>query len=77
MSDSKDYQENFSDDGFWEKFVKYAKSAGEEVITKMLWLYYAAQHLATPARAKGITYSALGYFILPIDTIPNAMPRIG
>lgn len=77
MSDSKDYQENFSDDGFWNKAVKYAKKAGKEVIEKALWLYYAAQNPATPAWAKGIIYGALGYFILPIDAIPDVMPGIG
>ena len=32
---------------------------------------------ATPAWAKGIVYGALGYFILPIDAIPDLAPVIG
>lgn len=77
MSDAKDYQDKFSDDGFWNKVVKYAKTAGKEVIEKALWLYYAAQDSNTPAWAKGVIYGALGYFILPIDAIPDVMPGIG
>ena len=77
MSETKNYQENFSDDGFWSKIGKYAKKAGKEVIEKALWLYYAAQNPATPAWAKGVIYGALGYFILPIDAIPDIAPVVG
>ncbi len=77
MSDAKDYQENFSDDGFWGKIAKYAKKAGKEVIEKALWLYYAAQNSNTPTWAKGIIYGALGYFILPIDAVPDIVPVAG
>lgn len=77
MSDAKDYQENFSDDGFWSKIAKYAKKAGKEVIEKALWLYYAAQNANTPTWAKGIIYGALGYFILPIDAVPDIVPVAG
>ncbi len=31
----------------------------------------------TPAWAKSIVYGALGYFILPIDAIPDLAPVIG
>ncbi len=67
----------YSDEGFWNKVVSFAKAAGKEVIEKALWLYYAAQDPATPAWAKGIAYGALGYFILPIDAIPDLTPVIG
>lgn len=77
MSDAKNYQDKFSDDGFWDKIVKYAKTAGKEVIEKALWLYYAAQNSNTPAWAKGVIYGALGYFILPIDAIPDIAPIVG
>ena len=77
MSDAKDYQENFSDDGLWSKIAKYAKKAGKEVIEKALWLYYAAQNSNTPTWAKSIIYGALGYFILPIDAVPDFVPVAG
>lgn len=52
MSDDNQFVGYFSDDGFWEKIVNYAKKAGKEVIEKGLWLYYAAQREDTPrARA--------------------------
>ena len=42
-----------------------------------MWLYYAAQREDTPAWAKAVIYGALGYFILPLDAIPDVMPGIG
>lgn len=77
MSEENGFAKDFSDDGFWNKVVKYAKTAGQEVIEKALWLYYAAQNAQTPAWAKATIYGALGYFILPIDAIPDVLPGVG
>lgn len=71
------FDNKYSDEGFWNKVVSFAKAAGREVIEKALWLYYAAQDPATPTWAKGVVYSALGYFILPIDAIPDLAPVVG
>jgi uncharacterized membrane protein YkvA (DUF1232 family) len=77
MSDSKGFEKEFSEDGFWGKVVKYAKTAGQEVIEKALWLYYAAQNPQAPMWAKATIYGALGYFISPIDGISDITPVIG
>lgn len=77
MSEANGFSKEFSDDGFWNKVVKYAKTAGQEVIEKALWLYYAAQNPQTPTWAKTTIYGALGYFILPIDAIPDMLPGVG
>jgi uncharacterized membrane protein YkvA (DUF1232 family) len=70
-------QENFSDDGFWAKLKKFAKKAGSEVISKVLVLYYTAKDPETPTKAKALIFGALGYFILPLDLIPDAVPIAG
>lgn len=44
---------------------------------RALQLYYAAQDPQTPAWAKGVIYGALGYFIFPVDAIPDAVPAVG
>lgn len=72
-----EYSENFSEDGFWDKVTHYAKKAGEKVIEPSLKMYYAAQDADTPMWAKTIIYGALGYFILPIDAIPDVAPVVG
>ena len=74
---SSDFQESYSDEGFWDKVKRYAISAGREVIEKALWLYYAAKRPETPVWAKTVAFGALGYFISPIDAIPDTIPVIG
>jgi uncharacterized membrane protein YkvA (DUF1232 family) len=78
MSEDKHgFESNYSDSGFWDKVVKFAKTAGREVIEKALWLYYAAQNPQAPAWAKSIIYGALGYFVFPLDAIPDPTPVVG
>lgn len=71
------FENKYSDKGFWNKILAFARTAGREVIEKALWLYYAAQNPATPAWARSVIYGALGYFILPLDAIPDFTPLIG
>lgn len=76
MSDNK-YEKAFNNDSFWDKTKKFAKAAGEKVLEPALKLYYSAQDHDTPAWAKTTIYGALGYFISPIDTIPDFTPVVG
>ena len=76
MSNRK-YEKKYSDTSFWSKLKKYAKVAGSEVVEKALWLYYAYQEKDTPIWAKTAIVGALGYFISPIDAIPDFIPVLG
>ena len=67
----------YTESNFWQKILRFAKSAGREVIEKALWLHYAAQNPATPLWAKATIYGALGYFISPVDAIPDLLPMLG
>ena len=69
--------DDYSDSSFWDKLKNFAKAAGKEVIEKALFLYYAAQENDTPVWAKTVIYSALAYFISPIDAIPDITPVVG
>lgn len=71
------YDREYSDEGFWLKLRRFAKVAGQELVEKALWLYYAAQRPEVPVWAKAIIYSALGYLILPLDAIPDPTPAVG
>lgn len=73
----KGFERHFSDAGFWDKLTSFAKLAGREVIEKALWLYYAMQSPDCPAWAKTVIVGALGYFILPLDAIPDVLVPIG
>lgn len=71
------YEKHYNEDDFWEKVKKFAVKAGGKVIYLALKLYYAAQSEKTPVWAKAIVFGALGYFILPIDLIPDVVPVAG
>lgn len=74
---SSAYEKDYSENSFWEKITNFAKTAGKELIEKALQLYYAAQDPNTPTWAKATIYGALGYFISPIDVIPDVIPVFG
>lgn len=76
MSENQ-FSKEYSDEGFWEKIKKYAKAAGESALEPALKMYYASTDSDTPAWAKGTIYAALGYFISPIDAIPDITPVVG
>lgn len=47
------------------------------MVIRALILYYALQDNDTPAWAKGVILATLGYFIMPIDLIPDIKPVVG
>jgi uncharacterized membrane protein YkvA (DUF1232 family) len=75
--DSNEYEEAYSESGFWDKLKRYAKVAGKEVVEKALLLYYAGQEEDAPAWAKATIVASLGYFILPSDAILDLTPVVG
>lgn len=74
---SRGLKNSFSDSSLWTKLFRHAKTAGFEVVEKVLWLYYAAQDSQTPRWAKTTIYGALGYFIFPLDAIPDFVAVFG
>lgn len=68
---------SFNEDNFWDKILKFAKTAGKEVVELALQLFYALQSSNTPTWAKTVIIGALGYFISPIDAIPDLIPVVG
>jgi uncharacterized membrane protein YkvA (DUF1232 family) len=71
------YEEAYSDDGFWDKLKHYARSAGKEVVEKALLLYYAGNEESAPAWARATVAASLGYFITPLDAIIDLTPAVG
>lgn len=77
MTDHNEYEQAYSETGFREKLKHFAKAAGREVVEKALLLYYAMQEEKAPAWAKATIAAALGYFIVPLDAIPDLTPAAG
>lgn len=67
----------FSEAAFWGKLKKYAKKIGSSAVYAMLLLYYTMRNPDVPAKAKTIILGALGYAILPLDLIPDAILGLG
>ena len=76
MADT-DFKAHYSDGGFWDKARGYAKVAGKAALEPALKMYYSATDKDTPLWAKTAIYGALGYFISPIDAIPDFLPVAG
>lgn len=73
----RDYITSYNESQFWQKLTRYASVAGREVVQRALWLFYAAQSPDTPRWARTAIYGALGYFIFPLDAIPDFAPLVG
>lgn len=61
------------------KFWRTVKRAARQVpfMEDVVAAYYCALDKETPLRAKGILLAALGYFVLPADTIPDVIFGLG
>ena len=67
----------FDSEGLWAKLAKVGRTAGQGVVERVLWLYYAAQRPDVPRWAKLTIYGALAYFVLPLDAVADFLPGIG
>ncbi len=73
----KKYISAFSENRLWKKLKKYATQAGLKAVYSALLLFYAYRRKETPIWAKNIIFGTLGYFLSPIDLIPDLSPIIG
>ena len=72
-----DYAQYFNDSKLWNKLKKVAQKAGRKAVYYVLVLYYVARDPAVPSGLKLKILGALGYFILPLDLIPDAILGLG
>ena len=73
----KRYTAFFSENSLLKKIRNYFKEAGVKVVYSALLLYYAFVRKETPVWAKNIILGVLGYFVAPIDALPDLTPLIG
>jgi uncharacterized membrane protein YkvA (DUF1232 family) len=71
------YRQHYTESTLWEKIRRTAKSAGMKVVYPALLLQYLMKSDDVSLKTKLIISAALGYFILPIDFIPDFAPLIG
>lgn len=75
--DYEKYTDDYSENKFWDKFKKGAKKIGLKTTSYALILYYVLQKKEVPFKDKMLITGCLGYFILPIDLIPDFIPIAG
>lgn len=74
---AQDHSKDYSEDSFWSKVGKNAKSIGQRPLLDALKLFYAMKTgEATPAQIVSII-AALGYLICPVDAIPDILGPAG
>lgn len=72
-----DYAERYGERLFRGKLRRFAQAAGRELVERALVLYYCLRDPDTPAWAKRVVAGALGYFVVPLDAIPDLTPVVG
>lgn len=73
----EEMEKHYSEEKFWTKLKKFAVKAGHSVVYTALLLYYTLQKPELPKKAKVTILAALGYFVLPLDLIPDFAVGIG
>lgn len=68
------YSGYYNPNALFEKIKKVAKKGGIKMVYVVLLLYYATLDKNIPLKDRMMILAALGYFILPADLIPDAIP---
>ena len=71
------YSKRYNEQDLIRKITRTARRAGAKVVYLALLLYYVLRNPKVTLKDKGLIWGALGYFILPIDIIPDFIPIAG
>ena len=74
---ANNYSKYYSEKSLWEKITHFSQKAGIKVVYVVLLLYYIMTDKNVPLKTKASIGAALGYFILPLDAIPDLTPLFG
>ncbi len=77
LSNISNYVGNYSPTKLFEKIGSVASKAGAKAVYAVLFLYHAITDNEVPLKDKALVVGALGYFILPLDIIPDFMGPLG
>jgi uncharacterized membrane protein YkvA (DUF1232 family) len=75
--ENNEYSKEYSEVSLFQKFKATAAKAGIVVVYSALVLYYTLKDPEIPVWAKSTIVGALGYFISPLDAIPDFTPLAG
>lgn len=75
--EKEEYKKEYNEKSFFDKLKKVLKVVGVKVVYMLLLLYNTLQRKDIPPKEKSIIIGALGYFILPLDALPDITPIVG
>ena len=71
---AREWAARYGEASFRDKLRTAGRTAGSVVVERALALRYAAVSAETPSWARECAHAALGYFIAPLDAVPDAAP---
>lgn len=77
INNLKVYEKHFSESELWNKVAKIGKSIGATLIYPVLLLLNLLKSSETDLKEKTMIIGSLGYFILPVDLLPDAIAGVG
>ena len=75
--ETDNYADKYSESSLFDKITSTIRSAGLKLIYEALLLFYVTENPNCPMKVKAAIFAALGYFISPIDVIPDFTPIVG
>lgn len=75
--EKEEYKKEYNEKNFFDKLKKGLKVVGVKGVYMLLLLYNTLQRKDIPPKEKSIIIGALGYFILPLDALPDITPIVG
>lgn len=72
-----EYRRRYSERAFWRKLSGLPRTAGMAVVERAVTLYVVLTDRDTPLWARALVVAALGYFVVPMDAVPDAVPFAG
>ena len=75
--DIEKYREHYDESKLGSKLPRVARKAGSKLVYSVLLLYYVLRSKTVSNADKAKIYGALGYFLLPLDILPDFLPLAG
>ncbi len=71
------YEKYFSESQLWDKLKQFGKAIGATILYPVLLLFMLLKSGDVNLKEKAMIIGTLGYFILPVDLLPDALVGIG